>query len=151
MPPRGRRSTAATQEPEVQEPATNGEADLSGYLDKNLTPTMLDYIEWLTDQVGDLAELDVDRLVALSLYGYPKFQKSDFNRDRKEARREARAAASEPETETEPEPARPARGRGAAKPATPKPAARPSGDGTGRPARPAGRGRGRAGQVTEPY
>jgi hypothetical protein len=120
--PRGRTRTAP--EPEVAE--ANGDAeDFGRYLEKPLTATMADYVEWFEANVARLEDVPVDKLLALGSTLYPKFQKSDFNIQR----REERAAAREPEPERE---TKPARGRSTAKPATAKPASRST-------AKPAGR------------
>jgi len=119
MPPK-RRTTTKAAEPEAEVPEENGEVDFQKYLDKNPSPTMLDYVEWMEANVGNLDEIPSDRLIMLGIQLYSHFQKSDFNVERREARRAEREAASEPEEPEEPE--KPARGRGArtapAKPAT---------------------------------
>jgi hypothetical protein len=95
--PRGRAASAPANTPTAED---NGARDLSVYLTKDLTPTMVDYVEWLADTFGKLEKLDADRLAFISVTVYPEFQKSDFNRDRKAQRREARAAAPAPADET---------------------------------------------------
>jgi hypothetical protein len=135
MPPaRGRR--AATAPPPPAEPENNGEVDFQKYLDKDLSPTMADYVEWFEDNVAALEEVPVDKLLALGSSLYPHFQKSDFNIERREARKTSR----QPEPEPEPaKPARAGRGRRAAAPEPepePEPAPAPAAKrGRGRPAR----------------
>jgi len=140
MPPaRGRRSTAKVEPPEV-EASQNGEVDYQKYLDKDLSPTMSDYVEWFEDNVAALEDVPVDKLLALGSSLYPHFQKSEFNISRREERRGARA----PEPEPEPEPAKPAgragrgRGRAAAPEPEPEPAPAPARRGRGRSAAKAG-------------
>jgi hypothetical protein len=140
MPPaRGRRSTAAAAAPPA-EPESNGEVDFQKYLDKDLSPTMSDYVEWFEDNVASLEDVPIDKLLALGSALYPHFQKSDFNIDRREARKAARA----PEPETEPA-AKPARGR-PRRAAAPEPEPEPA----PAPAR-KGRGRAKAAAAEAPY
>jgi len=116
---RGRRTAP---EPE---PASDGEPDFEIYLTKDLSATMTDYGTWFEDNVADLDKVDPARLLALGSTLYPYFQKSDFNVQRRQERRDARAADSTPEPTPEPTPAR--RGRGSkntAKAGTPAPAGR---------------------------
>jgi hypothetical protein len=122
--PRGSRARTAP-EPEVAE--QNGDAeDFGKYLDKPLTATMEDYVTWFEANVARLEDVPVDKLLSLGSTLYPKFQKSDYNIQR----REERAAAREPEPEPE---TRPARGsRSTAKPATGKPAGRSAAKSAGR-------------------
>lgn len=120
MPPRGRKPAPAP-EPETAEEAE----DFSRYLEKDLSPTMTDFVVWFENNVADLSELDTDRILALGTTLYPKFQKSQFNIDQREARRAAREAGngSEPEEEA----AQPVRGRGRpAKSAEPAEPAKPT-------------------------
>jgi hypothetical protein len=138
MPPaaRGRRSASRPAPAPEPEPEQNGEVDFQRYLDKDLTPTMQDYVEWFEDNVATLEDVPLDKLLTLGIYTYSYFQKSDFNIQRREARRASRAPAPEPE----PEPAKPAgrgrpRGRAAAPAPEPEPEPAPA---------PARRGRGRA-------
>jgi hypothetical protein len=149
MPPRKNagRKPAAAPEPEVEEtPASTSKLDrLEKYLEGNITPTLTDYAEWFGDNVADPDQLDTDRLIALAVTFYSEFQASDFNRERRAARkeqREQRASANGSDgDEEEAEPAQPrTRGRGArgaAKPAAGKPAAKAG-------SKPAQRGRSRA-------
>jgi hypothetical protein len=129
---RGRR--AAQVAPPEPDPEENGQIDFQRYLDKDLSPTMTDYVTWFEDNVAALEDVPVDKLLSLGSALYPHFQKSDFNINQREARKSERAA---PEPEPEPEPARPARGRprktAATAPATPAPAAAPVKRGRGRP------------------
>jgi hypothetical protein len=109
MPPRKSKTA-----PEPATATDNG--DLSAQVEKalnkeNFSATMNDYLDWFTENVTDPSELaeDLDRLMVMTLQFYGPFQRSDFNRER----REARAAAKAPAEETE-EPAKPTRGRGRA-------------------------------------
>ena len=126
MPARGRRQSAqaAPPEPETQ----NGDVDFSVYLTKDISDTMTDYITWFEQNVAKLEDVEIDRLLVLGSSLYPHFQKSDFNIERREARRAAREAASEPE----PAAATPARRGGRA--AAAKPAAAASAPAGGKPA-----------------
>jgi hypothetical protein len=126
---RGRRSAAAAAPP-APDPEENGQVDFQRYLDKDLSPTMVDYVEWFEDNVAALEDVPVDKLLVLGSSLYPHFQKSDFNIERREARKAERAP------EPEPEPVKPARGR-PRKNAAPAPEPEPA-----KPA--ARRGRGRA-------
>jgi hypothetical protein len=142
-PTRGRRPAPKPVEPEVEEE----EYDFTDYLTKDHTPTMADYVEWFTANVADPDELESDRLIVLGARLYNIFQKSQFNIDRREARRAergqsrtARAAANGEGEEVEAEeyeeeeaPAKPAARRGRGKTATPAAATVP--------ARPARKGR----------
>lgn len=134
-PKRGAAAAKPAPEPEVEETEETeetGERDYTVYAEKPVTATMEDFAQWLHEEVGDINEMgknDPVRLVALAGTLRMEFQKSDFNRDRREERRAERAAAREAEPEAAEEeaeeaPAKPARGR-AAKPAssTSKPAA----------------------------
>jgi hypothetical protein len=108
------------------------EVDYQFYIDKDLTATMRDYVEWFEKNVSKLNKLDEDKILTLGVSLYSHFQKSDFNVDRREARRAEREAAAE--APPEPEPAAPARGRGRRAPAATAPAnAAPAR--SGRPAR----------------
>jgi hypothetical protein len=117
MPPaKGRR--AATAPPPPAEPEANGQVDFQKYISKDLSPTMADYVEWFEQEVASLDDIPVDKILVLGVSLYGHFQKSDFNIDRREARRANRAPAPEPE----PEPAKPARGgRGRSRAAAPEP------------------------------
>ena len=122
---RGRR--AATAPAPAPEPEANGEVDFQKYLDKDLSPTMQDYVEWFEENVAALEDVPVDKLLTLGSALYPHFQKSDFNIARREERKANRAPAPEPEPE--PESAKPAakgRGRGRAAVPAPEPAAPPA-------------------------
>jgi len=134
MPPaRGRRAAPAPPPPPAPEPEENGQVDFQKYLDKDPTPTMVDYVTWFEENVADLNDVEPDRLLVLGASMYGHFQRSDFNQERREERRTARAAsrpAPEPEPEPEP-PAKPARGRprrtaAAAAPPPPAPAPAPA-------------------------
>jgi hypothetical protein len=123
MPPAKGRRAAATIQPPTPDPEENGQVDFQRYLDKDLSPTMADYVEWFEDNVAALEDVPVDKLLALGSSLYPHFQKSDFNVERREARRAERAPAPEPE------PAKPAargRRRAAAPAAEPEPAPAPA-------------------------
>jgi hypothetical protein len=137
MPPRKRPAAKPAPEPVVEETgngATSKLDRLDKYLTGNITPTLTDYVEWFGANVADPDKLDSERLIALAVTFYGEFQASDFNKDRKAERKEAREtrAASNGDAEAdEPAEAAPARRRGArsaAKSAAAKPAA-------GRPAR----------------
>src|SRR5215469_10384727 len=140
MPPaRGRRSAPAPAPAPAPEPEENGQVDYQKYLDKELSPTMTDYVTWFEDNVAQLEDVPVDKLLVLGSSLYPHFQKSDFNIERREARRAERAPAPEPE------PAKPAarggRSRRAAAPEPepePEPAPAPARRGRGRTAAKAG-------------
>jgi hypothetical protein len=140
MPPaRGRRAATAPAPPAEPESNGSGEVDFQKYISKDLSPTMSDYVEWFEQEVASLDDIPVDKILVLGVSLYGHFQKSDFNIDRREARRATRAPAPEPE----PEPAKPARGgrgrsRAAAAPAPehePEPEATPARRGRGRPSR----------------
>jgi hypothetical protein len=136
MPPatRGRRSTTRPAPAPEPEPEQNGEVDFQRYLDKDLSPTMADFVTWFEDNVASLDDVPVDRILTLGAGLYGHFQRSEFNVERREARRAARTPAPEPE----PEPAKPAgRGRPRRAAAAPEPEPEPA------PA-PARRGRGRS-------
>jgi len=135
MPPaKGRRSTTAAKPAPAPEPSQNGEVDYQKYLDKDISPTMSDYIEWFEENVAALEDVPVDKLFVLGSSMYGHFQKSEMNITRREARRAARQPAPEPE----PEPAKPAgrarHGRSAPAP-EPEPAPAPARRGRGRIAR----------------
>jgi hypothetical protein len=117
------------------------ERDLTGYLDKAPTAKMEDYHEWLEGVLG--VEIDKDSMF-LGVTLYPDFQRSNFNRGRTAARREARAAGNG-ETEAE----APAKATPAKRGRPPKAAAAKA---TPAKATPAKRGRGRAAAGTAaPY
>jgi hypothetical protein len=135
MPARTRRTAAKpAPEPEVVEDEEL-EFDPEPYLNKKLTPTMEDYVQWWRDNVGDPDEIDSDLLITLGARFYNIFQKSDFNISRREERRNERSAtrtaraasngdAEEEDGDEEDEaPAKPSR-RAAAKPAGRRPAAK---------------------------
>jgi hypothetical protein len=113
MPPtaRGRRSTAPPPAPEP-EPESNGVVDFQRYLDRDITPTMTDFVTWFEDNVAALEDVPIDKLLTLGPTLYGHFQRSDFNRSQREARRAERGNGREPEPEPEPEPAPARRGRG---------------------------------------
>lgn len=147
MPARPRKPAVAAPEPEVEEPAGR---DPELFLTKELTPTQADYVEWLADTLGDLGDLEWERVAFVAVSLYSDFQKSDFNKDRKEERRNARTArvaanGDAEEDDEEPEaPAKPAR-RGKTAAAAPAAPARPARGGkataTAAPAGKRGRGR----------
>jgi hypothetical protein len=133
MPPAKGRRAAAAAAPPAPDPEENGQVDFQRYLDKDLSPTMADYVEWFEDNVAALEDVPVDKLLALGSSLYPHFQKSDFNIDRREARKAERAPAPEPE------PAKPAargRRRAAAPAPEPEPAPAPASRRRGRAAKP---------------
>lgn len=66
--------------------------DLTSYLEKEITPTVNDYIDFLNDELGEDAGVD-PRSVYYAITLYKFFQGSDFSRERKEARRKERDAA----------------------------------------------------------
>jgi len=130
MPPvkRGR------AKPAVQEPEANGSTskldNVEKYMTGNITPTLTDYATWFASEVTDPDKLDSERLIAMAVTFYGEFQASDFNKDQKAARKEARETRATANGDDADEPAKPAaRGRGsraaASKPATGKPAGRP--------------------------
>lgn len=90
------------------EPESNGQVDYQAYVEKPLSATMTDYAMWFRENVGDPDQIDSDRLLALGSSLYPHFQRSDFNQERREARRAAREAPAE----AEPAPAASGRGKG---------------------------------------
>jgi hypothetical protein len=113
--------------------------DFQRYLDKDLSPTMADFVTWFEDNVASLDDVPVDKILTLGAGLYGHFQRSEFNVERREARRAARTpapdpepepakpsgrgrprrtAAPEPEPEPEPAPAPARRGRGRSKPST---------------------------------
>jgi hypothetical protein len=124
--------------------------DYQKYVDKPFSPTMADYVEWFEQNVASLDDLDVDRILVLGVSMYSHFQKSDFNIDRRDARRaereQTRANGDADEDEDEP----PARTRTRAAKTSAKPATARSGRSgatSGRSAKapagkPAGRSRG---------
>jgi hypothetical protein len=63
--------------------------DLTTYLEKDVTPTILDYHEFLEFELGVEVE---QRAVYYAVTLYKYFQGSDFSRERKEQRRNERAA-----------------------------------------------------------
>jgi hypothetical protein len=120
MPPKRNRSRQADPEPETA--SQNGEVDFQKYVQKPFSPTMTDYVEWFEQNVASLDELEVDRILVLGVTMYSHFQKSDFNIQRREARRadrEQTRATDEDEEAPEPQ----TRTRGRAKSAKPAPAA----------------------------
>lgn len=131
MAPRGK----AQAEPEVEE--TVSERDFTVYAEKELSPTMHDYVTWVVDNVFDgdekaFEEAAPEQLLYIGITVYQHFQRSDFNKERKEARRAEKAeaaeakAAAKAESEEEEAPA-PRRGRGkAAAPAPKAPRGRPA-------------------------
>jgi hypothetical protein len=128
MAPAKRRQSAPAPAPEPE----NGQVDYEAYLNKPLSATMEDYAQWFRDNVGEPDDIESDKLLALGSSLYPHFQRSDFNQERRAARRAAREADAAPE----PEPAATGRGKGrGAAGKAPAPAA--AGPGRGR----AGRGR----------
>jgi hypothetical protein len=132
MPPaRGRRSTAAAAAPPA-EPEANGEVDFQKYLDKDLSPTMVDYVEWFEENVAALEDVPVDKLLSLGSALYPHFQKSDFNIDRREARKAAREPEPEPAPAAKPARGRPRRAAAAAPEPDPEPEPTPIRKGRGR-------------------
>lgn len=154
-----------TMAPKAAEVVEEEAADLTAYLEKEITPTVNDYIDFLTEELGEDAQLD-PRSVYYAITLYKFFQGSEFSRERKEARRAekeaARAAratkngAEDGEAEGEDEKPAPKRGRPA------KPAAAAAGTTApkrGRPAKPAagttaprrGRGRPAKGESPAPY
>jgi len=90
MPARTRRAPAP--EPEIAEEELEPEFDPQPYLDKPLTATMVDYVQWWRDNVGDPDQIDSDLLITLGARFYNIFQKSDFNITRRDARRAERAS-----------------------------------------------------------
>lgn len=82
------RTMAKAAAAEVEEEAT----DLTAYLEKDITPTVNDYIDFLVQELGEGAEID-ERSVYYAITLYKYFQGSDFSRERKEARRAEREAA----------------------------------------------------------
>ena len=150
MPARTRRAPAKpASEPEPEETEAP-EFDPEYYLNKDLTPTMKDYVEWWRTEVGDPDEIDSDLLITLGARFYNIFQKSDFNIQRREERRNERASArtaraaangaEDEEADAEEAPARPSR-RGKA--AAAKPAGRTRAAAPAAPAKPAAARKGR--------
>lgn len=133
------RTMAKAAAAEVEEEAT----DLTAYLEKDITPTVNDYIDFLVQELGEGAEID-ERSVYYAITLYKYFQGSDFSRERKDARRKEREAAraaratsngaedGEGEDEEAPKPKRGRPAKPAAAAADEKPAPR-----RGRPAKPA--------------
>jgi hypothetical protein len=155
MPRRG-----AVAEPEAVTETEDGPVDYTIYAEKDITPTMADFADWIVQEVyaGDEKAFNAEdpyRIVALAGTLRMEFQRSDLNQERREERRlareEARSASksakakSETSDETETEIAKPARrGRPAvAKPAAGKPATRSAAKPASKPA--ARRGRAAAG------
>lgn len=54
------------------------EKDYSVYLDKRITPTQTAFYDWLIETVGDITELEADRIVAMSSALLNTFQASDW-------------------------------------------------------------------------
>lgn len=139
-------------DPEVEE-AESGEKDYTGYADKAPTATMSDFAEWLVDEVyGGKYPGDEDDFVnGVRLGGTLRmeFQRSEFNIQRREERRQERAAAAEaePEEEEAPAPKRAARGKTAATKAAPAKAAPAKAAGTA----PKRRGRTAKASAEAPY
>lgn len=131
-----------TAAPAVEE--TEEAKDYTVYATKPATATMVDFADWLIDEVGlefktEAAELAFRKGVALGGTLRMEFQRSDLNKERRAQRAKERAESNGAEDEAEPEakPTPAKRGRpakGATDPAadeTPKPATR---RGRGRPA-----------------
>jgi hypothetical protein len=117
MPKRG----AAVAEPEVDE-TEDGVKDYTIYAEKDPTPTMQDFADWLIEEVGlefKSSQHEDEFRTGVRLGGTLRmeFQRSDFNKERKAERRAARAEenGADEVDETEEAPAKPARGRQAAK------------------------------------
>jgi hypothetical protein len=107
------------------------ERDITGYVDKAPTAKMEDYHEWLEAALD--TKIDKQSMF-LGVTLYPDFQRSEFNRNRTAARREARQAANGAEDEA-PAPKTARRGRPAAAAKEPKAAAAKTPKrGRGRPA-----------------
>lgn len=122
MPPRGRKAAAAEVAPEPEVDETD---PLLKHLTKDLSATMEDYVDWLEQEYPELLKEGWDRIAVFAVYAYPTFQKSDFNIERRSARKAERAASAPAAEEPEPETEAPARrGRKAAAPA--KAAAKPA-------------------------
>lgn len=124
MPPKraARTKPAPAPEPEPAEEAK----DYTVYATKQITPIMLGFAEWLRQEVGDIDEMDADRIVSLAGTLRMEYQKSEFCqevRDRLKAERAAGTTREEAEEEEE-APARPA--RRAAKSAAKAPAGKPA-------------------------
>lgn len=113
--PKGKTMPARARTAPAEPAEETGEEDYSRYLDKDLSATMTDYAEWFEENVAEFKDLDPERILALGSTLYPKFQKSDFNIERREARRAERASAAESNGEAE---AEAPRGRGRGRPAT---------------------------------
>jgi len=145
---RGRTAVAEPETPETDETVK----DYTVYAGKEPTPTMVDFADWLIQEVGlefgTVKEQNAFRDgVRLGGTLRMEFQRSEFNVERREKRRQAReaAAAAEPEA------------NGAAAPAPAKPAARgkaatakSAATTTTKPTAPARRGRGAVAAAAKP-
>ena len=138
MPPRSKSRTQTAPAPEPE--AVNGDApDLSAYLTKDYTATQGDFLDWFEQEVAKLDNITSERALVLGAVLYGHFQRSDFNHQRKEARRAERAApapapAPASDESTPAAPARPARRTApAAAPAKPAAPARGRGSKAGAP------------------
>jgi hypothetical protein len=83
----------------VEETNEDGTRDYTVYADKPVTAAMADFHEWLNAEVGDLAEMDTERIVSLAGTLRMDFQRSEFNIERRAQRQaereEARQAAAD--------------------------------------------------------
>jgi hypothetical protein len=100
--------------------------DYTPYATKAITPTMSDFHEWLNDEVGDLSEMDTERIVALAGTLRMEFQRSQFCKDRRAERQAQRAkpapAKSTAKTKAAPAKSAPAKSTAKAAPAKSAPA-----------------------------
>ncbi len=122
------------QAAQVAEEELEPEFDPQPYLDMPLTATMVDYVQWWRENVGDPDQIESDLLITLGARFYNIFQKSEFNITRRNARRAERvstrtakaAANGEVEEEPEEEEAPPKRTRARAAAGRPARAAKPA-------------------------
>lgn len=113
MPPRGR-TKQVDAEPEVEE--TDEARDYTIYAEKDVTPTMQDFAEWIVAEVydGNQKAFDAEdpvRIVSLAGTLRMEFQRSELNKTRRAERQAARASAATETDEAEEDeaPATPAR------------------------------------------
>lgn len=68
--------------------------DYAPYATKAITDTMQDFHDWLEIEVGDLGDMDAVRIVALAGTLRMEFQASEFCKQRRAERQQAKAAAA---------------------------------------------------------
>jgi hypothetical protein len=78
---------------EDEEDGEEEAVDYTSYASKDITPTMQDFHDWLSQEVGDLSEMDTVRIVALAGTLRMEFQRSEFNKSQRAARQAEAAKA----------------------------------------------------------